>query len=149
MHREPCMCSAGLAGWKTWHSHFKPQRECRKEMVSEKWYTSWEAVWCYRRGREFTSLLSRTGHFTSPLSFLQLKNEGIEVNSGLSVLTCCILWWPGLKSGFFLLALGAAIRSPALTRSTPNLSSLSSGLFCTFLPQFPSSGSPVRLPASR
>lgn len=70
-------------------------------MVSEKWYAIWEAVWCYRRGHEFMSLISYTGHFTSPLSFPQLKNEGVEMNSGLSVLTCCILRWPGLKSGFF------------------------------------------------
>lgn len=70
------------------------------------------------------------------------------MNSGLSVITGCIPWWPGLKSGFFLLALGAAIRSPALTRPTPNLSSLSSGLFCSFLPQFPYWRSPELLPAS-
>lgn len=150
MHWEPSMCSAGLVGSKAWLSHFKPQRECKKEMVSENWYASWEAARCYTRGREFMSLLSHTGRFTSPGSFSQLKPGGIEMNSSLSVLTCCVLWLSGPKSGFFLLALGAAIGSQP--SGVPPLIfpvSILDNLFLPSAPQFLYWGNSVLLPASR
>lgn len=81
------------------------------------------------------SLLSHTGptQVTSPVSFSQQKNEGIEMNSSLSVLTCCVLWLSGLKSGFFLLwvlplGLQPSRAPPPIFQSEP--------IICSFLLSF-------------
>ena len=94
-----------------------------RENAKRKWFQKndmlFERQHGVMRGREFMSLLSHTSHFVSPGSFPQLTDEGVETNSSLSDLTRCVLWWPGPKSEFLLLARGAAIASPALSASAP------------------------------
>lgn len=125
-----------------------------RENAERKWFQKndmlFERLHGVTRGREFTSLLSHTSHFISPGSFPQLKNEGVETNSNLSGLTRCVLLWPGPTSEFLLLALGAAIGSPALSASVSIFPvSVLNYFLPSSCPSLSAPGSVCRHPASR